>query len=173
MDKGTTSENKAMMNEDEIVGFENYPYKNKMMVKDEIKNFVKLAYLFDYIMLDLSRRMFIFSITDVLNKLDEYNAQTIPPKKENILNKNGEYIKPQNINPNRVVPYFMVQCKLDDKPIEKVDYIVKKVKPFYVKATPDAEFDPTAHIQIDYEEMEYQKQLQAGKTQKEIMSGAD
>ena len=173
MDKVTTSENKAMMNEDEIVGFENYPYKNKMMVKDEIKNFVKLAYLFDYIMLDLLRRMFIFSITDVLNKLDEYNAQTIPPKKENILNKNGEYIKPQNINPNRVVPYFMVQCKLDDKPIEKVDYIVKKVKPFYVKATPDAEFDPTAHIQIDYEEMEYQKQLQAGKTQKEIMSGAD
>ena len=60
--------------------------------KDEIKNFVKLAYLFDYIMLDLLRRMFIFSITDVLNKLDEYNAQTIPPKKENILNKNGEYI---------------------------------------------------------------------------------
>ena len=47
------------MNEDEIVGFENYAYKNKMMVKDECKNFVKLAYLFDYIMLDLLRRMFI------------------------------------------------------------------------------------------------------------------
>ena len=54
-----------------------------------------------------------------------------------------------------------------------MDYIVKKVKPFYVKATPDADFDPTAHIQIDYEEMEYQKQLQAGKTQKEIMTGQD
>ena len=174
IDKGNTNtENKTMMNEDEIVGFENYAYKNKMMVKDECKNFVKLAYLFDYIMLDLLRRMFIFSITDVLNKLDEYNSQDIPPQKENILNKNGEYIKPQNVNPNRVVPYFMVQCKLDDKPIEKVDYIEKKVKPFYVKATPDSEFDPTAHIQIDYEEMEYQKQLQAGKTQKEIMSGAD
>ena len=173
IEKASTTDNKTMMNEDEIVGFENYAYKNKMMVKDECKNFVKLAYLFDYIMLDLLRRMFIFSITDVLNKLDEYNAQKIPPKKENILNKNGEYIKPQMLNPNRVVPYFMVQCKLDDKPIEKVDYIVKKVKPFYVKATPDAEFDPTAHIQIDYEEMEYQKQLQAGKTQKEIMTGQD
>ena len=33
------------------------------------------------------------------------------------------------------------------------------MKPFYVKATPDAEFDPTAHIQIDYEEMEYQNRL--------------
>ena len=173
IDKGSSTDNKTMMNEDEIVGFENYAYKNKMMVKDECKNFVKLAYLFDYIMLDLLRRMFIFSITDVLTKLDEYNAQSIPPKKENILNKNGEYIKPQVLNPNRVVPYFMVQCKLDDKPIEKVDYIFKKVKPFYVKATPDADFDPTAHIQIDNEEMEYQKQLQAGKTQKEIMTGAD
>ena len=173
IDKGSTTDNKTMVNEDEIVGFENYAYKNKMLVKDECKNFVKLAYLFDYIMLDLLRRMFIFSITDVLTKLDEYNSQPIPPKKENILNKNGEYIKPQNMNPNRVVPYFMVQCKLDDKPIEKVDYIKKKVKPFYVKATPDAEFDPTAHIQIDYEEMEYQKQLQAGKTQKEIISGGD
>ena len=172
-DKGSTTDQKTIINEDEIVGFENYSYKNKMAVKEECKNFVKLAYLFDYIMLDLLRRMFIFSITDVLTKLDEYNAQPIPPKKENILNKNGEYIKPQILNPNRVVPYFMVQCKLDDKPIEKLDYIVKKVKPFYVKATPDAEFDPTAHIQIDYEEMEYQKQLQAGKTQKEIMTGGD
>ena len=173
IDKGSTTDNKTMMNDDEIVGFENYSYKNKMTVKDECKNFVKLAYLFDYIMLDLLRRMFIFSITDVLNKLDEYNAQAIPPKKENILNKNGEYIKPQVLNPNRVVPYFMIQCKLDNKPVEQVDFIKKKVKPFYVKATPDADFDPTAHIQIDYEEMEYQKQLQAGKTQKEIMSGQD
>ena len=173
IDKGSSSDQKTLINEDEIVGFENYSYKNKMAVKDECKNFVKLAYLFDYIMLDQLRRMFIFSITDVLTKLDEYNAQPIPPKKENILNKNGEYIKPQLLNPNRIVPYFMVQCKLDDKPIEKLDYIIKKVKPFYVKATPDAEFDPTAHIQIDYEEMEYQKQLQAGKTQKEIMTGGD
>ena len=173
MDKASTTDNKTMMNEDEIVGFENYSYKNKMMVKDECKNFVKLAYLFDYITLDLLRRMFIFSITDVLNKLDEYNAQKIPPKKENVLNKNGEYIKPQMLNPNRVVPYFMIQCKLDDKPIEKVDFIVKKVKPFYVKATPDAEFDPTAHIQIDKEEQQYQLQLQEGKTQKEIMTGVD
>ena len=173
IDKGSTSDQKTLINEDEIVGFENYPYKNKMAVKDECKNFVKLAYLFDYIMLDQLRRMFIFSITDVLTKLDEYNTQPIPPKKENILNKNGEYIKPQILNPNRIVPYFMVQCKLDDKPIEKLDYIIKKVKPFYVKATPDSEFDPTAHIQIDYEEMEYQKQLQAGKTQKEIMTGGD
>ena len=106
--------NEILDSQDEIVGFENYPYKNKMMVKEECKNFVKLSYLFDYIMLDLLRRMFIFSITDVLNKLDEYNAQPIPPKKENILNKNGEYIKPQMLNPNRVVPYFMIQCKLDD-----------------------------------------------------------
>jgi len=140
------------------------------MIKDECKNFVKLAYLFDYIMLDVLRRMFLFSMTDVLTKLDEYNEIGVPPKKENMLNKNGEYIKPQIQNPNRVVPYFLIQCKLDNKPIEKLDYQTVKVKPFFVKATPDADFDPSAHIQIDYEEKEYQRLLNEGKSPQDIMN---
>ena len=172
MDKASVTDQKTNVNDDDIVGFDNYLYEHKMIIKDECKNFVKLAYLFDYIMLDLLRRMFLFSMKDVIDKLDEYNKLDIPPKKENIPNKNGEFVKPPILNPNRVVPYFMVQCKLnDDKSISKIDYIYKQVKPFYVKATPDSEFDPTAHIQIDKEDMEYEKQLQAGKTQKEIMTG--
>ena len=164
------NDQKGILNEDEIVGFDNFSYKNKMMIKDECKNFVKLAYLFDYIMLDVLRRMFIFSMTDVLTKLDEYNEIGVPPKKENMLNKNGEYIKPQIQNPNRVVPYFLIQCKLDNKPIEKLDYQTVKVKPFFVKATPDSDFDPSAHIQIDNEEKEYQRLLNEGKTPQDIMN---
>ena len=109
-------------------------------------------------------------MTDVLTKLDEYNEIGVPPKKENMLNKNGEYIKPQIQNPNRVVPYFLIQCKLDNKPIEKLDYQTVKVKPFFVKATPDADFDPSAHIQIDNEEKEYQRLLNEGKTPQDIMN---
>ena len=67
-----------------------------MMIKEECKNFVKLAYLFDYIMLDILRRMFLFSMTDVLKKLDDYNEIPIPVMKENIQNKNGEYIAPKD-----------------------------------------------------------------------------
>ena len=53
-----------------------------MMIKEECKNFVKLAYLFDYIMLDILRRMFLFSMTDVLKKLDDYNEIPIPVMKK-------------------------------------------------------------------------------------------
>ena len=142
-----------------------------MMIKEECKNFVKLAYLFDYIMLDILRRMFLFSMTDVLKKLDDYNEIPIPVMKENIQNKNGEYIKPQVQNQNRVVPYFLIQCKLENnKPIEAHDYVKTKVKPFFVKATPDDEFDPTAHIMIDKEEQEYQKQLREGKSPQDIIN---
>ena len=164
------NEQKGILNEDEIVGFDNFSYKNKMKIKDECKNFVKLAYLFDYIMLDVLRRMFLFSMTDVLTKLDDYNEIPVPPQKENVLNKNGEYIKPQIQNPNRVVPYFLIQCKLDNKPIEKLDYQTVSVKPFFVKATSDNDFDPTAHIQIDNEEKDYQNQLKAGKSPQDIIN---
>ena len=166
-----SQEQKGILNEDEIVGFDNFSYKNKMMIKEECKNFVKLAYLFDYIMLDILRRMFLFSMTDVLKKLDDYNEIPIPVMKENIQNKNGEYIKPQVQNQNRVVPYFLIQCKLENnKPIEAHDYVKTKVKPFFVKATPDDEFDPTAHIMIDKEEQEYQKQLREGKSPQDIIN---
>jgi hypothetical protein len=164
------NEQKGILNEDEIVGFDNFSYKNKMKIKDECKNFVKLAYLFDYIMLDVLRRMFLFSMTDVLTKLDDYNLIPVPPQKENVLNKNGEYIKPQIQNPNRVVPYFLIQCKLDNKPIEKLDYQTVSVKPFFVKATSDNDFDPTAHIQIDNEEKDYQNQLKEGKSPQDIIN---
>ena len=161
--------NGGILNEDEIVGFDNFSYKNKMMIKDECKNFVKLAYLFDYIMLDVLRRMFIFSMTDVLKKLDEYNEIALPPQKENILNKNGEYIKPQVQNQNRTVPYFLIQCKLDDnKSIEAHDYYKEQVDAFFAKGIKDDQFDPTAHITIDNEEREYQEQLKAGKNRQEI-----
>ena len=37
-----------------------------------------------------------------------------------------------------------------------------------MKATPDADFDPSAHIQIDNEEKEYQRLLNEGKTLQRI-----
>src|SRR5690606_26988852 len=133
----------------------NYPYKFKMMIKNECLNFIKLAYIFDYIMLDVLRRTYIFSIKDTLKRLEDFNLLESPNAlKENILNKRDEYVKPTVTNPNRVIPYFLIKCGIDQKAIENRDKIKIKVKPFYVKATSDDEFDPNAHLQIDYEEEE-------------------
>lgn len=153
------NEENMQINDDNIVGFENYPYKYKMMIKTECKNFIKLAFLFDYILLDVLRYMYIFSMTEVLSKFGEYNLIEIPDKlKENILDKRNEYIKPPQAKTHRNIPYFQIKCKLTSKPIEKLDRKVKAVKPFYPKVTPDEEFDPTAHLAIEDEKAEKEKQ---------------
>jgi dynein heavy chain, axonemal len=150
-----TQKEDQLLSDDNIVGFENYPYKFKMMIKNECLNFIKMAFLFDYIMLDVLRRTYIFSMNDTLKRLEDFNFVEPPVNlRENVLNKREEYVKPTVNSHNRVIPYFLVKCLLDEKPIENRDRVKLKVKPFYVRATPDDDFDPTAHLQKDYEEEE-------------------
>jgi len=154
----------AILNDDNIAGYENYQYKYKMQVKDECINFIKLAYLYEYIMLDMIRKMYLFSMKDILKKLDEYNMIQAPSAlKENVLNKREEYVKPAIPNSNRAIPYLQINCKLTNKPIENRDRTIQKIKPFFIKATPDDEFDPTAHIIRDYEEQEFHENLYTEK----------
>lgn len=156
-DKESESKNlpddNAVLNDDQIVGFDNYDYKYKMMIKNECMNFIKMAFIFDYILLDVLRTMYLFSMQEVLNKLEEFNR--IPPPdhiRENLLNKRDEYIKPPVSQLHRIIPYFQIKCKIDSKAIEKRDRIQQRVKQFFIKATPDDEFDPTAHIQLETED---------------------
>ncbi len=153
------NEENIQINEDNIVGFENYPYKYKMMIKNECKNFVKLAFLFDYILLDVLRYVFIFSMTEIQNKFIEFNLVDIPENlKENIFSdKIKEFVKPPNPKTNRNIPYFLITCNLAKKPIEKQDKKIKTVKPFYLKFSPDDEFDPTAHLILEDEKAEKEK----------------
>lgn len=147
------------INDDNIVGFDNYPYKYKMMIKTECKNFIKLSFLFDYILLDVLRSMYVFSMTDILKKFGEYNFFEIPEKlRENVIDKRNEYIKPPQTKNNRNIPYFLIKAKLDNKPIEKLDRRLKTVKQFYPKSSHDDEFDPTAHLILEDEKAEREKQ---------------
>ncbi|MCQ2815716.1 MAG: AAA family ATPase, partial [archaeon] len=163
-----------LLNEDEIVGFDNFKYQDKVLIKDECKNFVKLAYLFDYIMLDVLRRLFLFSMKDILQKFKKYNEAEVPKRKENLENKNGDYIKPQVSNQNRNVPFITIECLLNPDfnidHVDSCDKIKKMVKPFFVKATPDEEFDPSAHLQKDTEEEEYQRLLKEKKNPQDYMT---
>jgi len=153
------NEENMQINDDNIVGFENYPYKCKMLIKTECKNFIKLAFLFDYILLDVLRFMYIFSMNDILKKFEEYNSAEIPTKiRENILDKRNEYIKPPQPKTHRNIPYFQIKCNLANKKIEKSDRKIKTVKPFYPKVSHDDEFDPTAHLMIEDENAEKEKE---------------
>ena len=157
---GKNTEDTMNINDDNIVGFENYPYKYKMMIKNECKNFIKLAFLFDYILLDVLRSMYIFSMTEILGKLEEFNMVEQPEKlRENIQDKRNEYIKPPSNNKqnNRVTPYFQIKCKIANKPIEKQDKKLRSVKPFYCKVSTDDEFDPIAHLILEEETIEVEK----------------
>jgi len=160
-EKEEINQNEENMNiaDDNIVGFENYPYKYKMMIKTECKNFIKLAFLFDYILLDVLRYMYIFSMTDALKKFKDFNITEIPEKlRENILDKRNEYIKSPLSKTNRNIPYFQIKCKLASKPIEKLDKKIKAVKPFYPKVSHDDEFDPTAHLILEDLKAEKEKE---------------
>ncbi len=152
-------EENIQINEDTIVGFENYPYKYKMLVKNECKNFIKLAFLFDYILLDILRSMYIFSMKDILKKFGEYNMVENPDKlKENIINKRNEYIKPVQIKSNKHIPYFQIKCKLAKiKNVNKTDRTKRMVRHFIPKVSHDDDFDPTAHLELEDAELEREK----------------
>ena len=157
--KETTEKNKkdeALINDDNIVGFENYSYKNKMMIKNECMNFIKLAFVFDYILLDVLRRMFLFSIDDTLDNLRNFNLKATPEiLKENVLNKKDEYVRPPG-NSNKNNPYFLVKCQLVDLPneIKNIDRVEKPSKAFVFDVDKETDFDPTVHIFQDPNEVD-------------------
>jgi hypothetical protein len=130
-----------------------------MLVKNECKNFIKLAFLFDYILLDILRSMYIFSMKDILKKFSEYNLVENPDKlKENVINKRNEYIKPPQIKTNKNIPYFQIKCKLAKmKNINKPDIIKKHLRQFIPKVSHDDAFDPTGHLEIEDAELEREK----------------
>ncbi len=152
MNTNASKKEDNVVNDDNIVGFESLPYKYKMMIKNECMNFIKLAFIFDFIMKDILRRMYLFSIEDTIHKLKEFNDEPIPSQlRENLLNKNEDYDKPQYTNNNRVIPYFLVTLNLSDTKIEQRDKIKQNIKPFYFKVLADDQFDPTAHIMLEPE----------------------
>lgn len=166
-DKNEKQENKennnnenAIVNEDSIVGFENFNFKYKMMIKTEVMNFIKLAFLFDYILLDCLRKMYLTSMQNSIEKLQDYNSKEEPTHlKENILTKRDEYVKPiPNLkHGERVIPYFLINTKLkelDREKIEVIHIIKEKIKLFFFKFSSDDEFKPAAHIEILDEDKE-------------------
>ena len=80
-----------IISEDNIVGFENLRYKSKNSIKTECMNFIKLAFLFDYIILDVLRKMYLFSMNEILDKISDYNKDPVPKFRENYMNKNGDF----------------------------------------------------------------------------------
>ena len=145
-DKNWNDDN--LISEDNIVGFENLRYKSKNSIKTECMNFIKLAFIFDYIMLDVLRKMYLFSMKEILDKISEFNKVAVPKFRENYMNKNGEFSKPQVIlNPTRLVSYLLIKCNLDNsKRIDDSDKIYKKVEPYNFELGSDELFDPTIHL---------------------------
>jgi len=137
-----------IISEDNIVGFENLRYKSKNSIKTECMNFIKLAFLFDYIILDVLRKMYLFSMKEILDKISDYNKDQVPKFRENYMNKNGDFSKPQVIlNPNRVVSYLIIKCNLNTLgKIEESDKIYKKAEPYNFEHNSDELFDPTIHL---------------------------
>jgi hypothetical protein len=137
-----------IISEDNIVGFENLRYKSKNSIKTECMNFIKLAFLFDYIILDVLRKMYLFSMKEILDKISDYNKDPVPKFRENYMNKNGDFSKPQVIlNPNRVVSYLIIKCNLNTLgKIEESDKIYKKAEPYNFEHNSDELFDPTIHL---------------------------
>jgi dynein heavy chain len=142
------------VNEETIVGFENFSFKYKMKIKTECMNFIKLAYLFDYILLDCLRTMFLFSIKDSIDKLKEFNNKETPNEiRENVLTKRDEYVKPVTQKTgDKTIPYFIVNCLInqitDRNQIESRHLNKINIKPFFFKSSFDEEFKPAAHIEI-------------------------
>jgi dynein heavy chain len=152
-DNNNNNNDEQILNDENLVGFENYCYKDRMLIKNECLNFIKLAYLFDYIMLDVLRRMYLDSLGQIIQRLNDFNKVEEPKAvRENITNKVGEFVKQVNNNSSRLIPYFLVNVNIASKPIENRDLYSVKVKPFYLKHTADDEFDPVAHIQVEEEE---------------------
>ena len=148
-DKKTSSNNDDnLISEDNIVGFENLRYKSKNSIKTECMNFIKLAFIFDYIMLDVLRKMYLFSMKEILEKVSEFNKVLVPKFRENYMNKNGDFSKPQILlNPNRLVSYLIIKCNLDNsKTIHDTDKVYKKVESYHFEIGSDELFDPTIHL---------------------------
>jgi hypothetical protein len=129
-DENNNTNEENILNDENLVGFENYCYKDRMLIKNECLNFIKLAYLFDYIMLDVLRRMYLDSLGQILQRLDDFN-QVPEPKaiRENITNKVGEFVKQVNNISSRLIPYFLVNVNLTSKPIELRDLYIQKIIP--------------------------------------------
>lgn len=142
----------AIDNDASLVGFETYSFKYKMKVKTECMNFIKLAYLFDYIILDCIRIMYLRSIEEVISTLIEYNSKPLPDEiLENDVDKCNNYIRRMKVGKNDNTPYFLVKVNLENNIINKIEkrHLLKvKVNPFH-KHSKEEEFKPVAHIELE------------------------
>lgn len=157
-DEADKNQDNGMVNEDSIVGFENFSFKYKMMIKTECMNFIKLAFLFDYVLLDCLRRMYLTSMEDSIDKLKEFNVKETPKElKENVLTKRDEYVKPivHHKPGDKTTPYFVINCLLRDVDKHKIDpthLIREEIRTFEFKFSREEDFKPAAHIEVSVDD---------------------
>ena len=159
--KEKVSNEENLISEDNIVGFESLRYKSKNSIKTECMNFIKLAFIFDYIMLDVLRKMYLFSMKEILEKIHDFNRVFVPKLRENYMNKNGDFSKPQILsNPSRLVAYMLIKCNIDNKKIDEKDKYQKKIEPYNFEPGSDELFEPTIHISTMVVKFRFGKEYQ-------------